>query len=174
MATNLTNTSTLLSVSEYLKLADQRTVARLVSDTGEAVTAGSLTSDANLAKALLAATGEIEAACLVGGRYSPTDLAGLTGAAQAYLHTLVADITTIRLYRRRPDLEVPEKLAKEISEKLKALSIGVAVFGTQEAVDAGVINSPKMTEDKVRERAEVSLTAARLFGRRAAWNEQSE
>jgi len=175
MVTPLTNSTSLLPVAAYLARCDKRTVARLCSDTGTAIADGALASDPNLAAALLDATGAVEAACLVSGRYSPTDLAALTGAAQAHLYRLLSRLTTLFLWERRPDLEMPmPPLIKEALDELELIRKGERLFGTVEAVDAGVVQSPKMTEAKVRDRAEVSYQSRRLFGNRAAWSDQDE
>ncbi len=70
-----------LLVDDDTRLADQATVA----------------ADSTLGTLLLAASGEIEAALLTNGKYTPTDLQTLTGASQCYLQKLTADLAFWRL-----------------------------------------------------------------------------
>lgn len=100
--------TTLLPAAEFLKRADQRTVAKLCSDTDEAVEAGALAADPNLAAALLAASGDVEAALVSTGRYTAAQLQALTGTALAALYDLIAPFAVVKLYDRRPDRKPPD------------------------------------------------------------------
>lgn len=163
-----TNATTLLPVSEFLKRADWRNVGDLVSDAGTRGTQASLTSDANLAAALLGATGEMEATCSAGNRYQPADLAALTGATLAYLYDLLATMTLVRLVRRRPDLKrpIPEEY-EAVKKTLAALREGEWVFGTQEAMSAGNVSEAVETPSQVEQRNGLVIQAGRFFGRRS-------
>lgn len=165
--TPLTNSSTLLTAAEFLKRIDKRTVADLVSDTGEAVDVSTLSADANLNAALLDATGEVEASGMKGGRYRPEDLAALTGAARARLHRMVARLTLVYLYERRPDKGPPAELLKVVDEQLDLLRQGEAVFGTDETHDASTMDHEVETSHDVEARNGTTFQAARFFGRRS-------
>ena len=66
---------------------------------------------ARLVKLLLASSGEVESACLVGKRYTPEDLQSLTGAGAEYLRKLTADLAFWRLAQRRTPMSAdPEQV----------------------------------------------------------------
>lgn len=173
MSTAFSNATSYLSTAEFLKRCDVRTVAQLCSDDGTEIDHTALLTNANLLAALLDASGAVESACLRGARYSPTDLAGLTGAAQGYLFRLIGRLTTCYIWERRPDLSSePPAYYKATLDALSNLEKGVAIFGIQEVADAGILTTERILPPIVEQRNEVSLQAQRLFGRRAAWFEQ--
>lgn len=132
-----------------LAFVDWRLVAELCSDDNTLIPKGDLVIDPadptltnpnpNLAAALLAASGELEAACLVGGRYAAADLKALTGASADYLRMIVAYLALGRLRQRRgifDDAEHPQvKEARAIVEQLKE---GGSIFAFVEVSEAGV------------------------------------
>jgi phage gp36-like protein len=118
---------------------DWRQLGDLVADDGEQVTEGDLLVDPRLQAALDDASGEIDAALLVGGRYSVADLAGLTGDAAKYLARITCEIAVFNLQLRRFDLdakklEVIEKLRERLLEPLRT---GKNIFGLDEKIAAG-------------------------------------
>lgn len=162
-----TNSATLLSAAEFLKRCDLRTVADLCSDTDEPVAEASLAADPNLAAALLDATGEVEAAAMRGGRYTPADLAALTGATQARMRRMIARITMGLLYERRPDKGEPAASYKLALEQLELLRQGEMIFGTVEAADAQIQDHEVENAATVEARNGTSFIARRYFGRRS-------
>lgn len=165
--TPLTSSTTYLGVSEFLKRADARTVGDLVSDDGTRVASSSLSGNANLAAALLDASGEVEAAAMKGARYTPADLAALTGAGQARLYRLVTRLTLVYLYERRPDgREKPSGLLDDVTRQLQELRDGVMIFGTTETADAQVMEATTETAQDVVNRDGTVFQAGRYFGRR--------
>lgn len=168
MATSRTSSTSYCSASELLKRVDRRTVARLCSDTTTPVVDAQLEGNANLDAALLGASGEVEAACLVGERYSPTDLALLEGAALAFLQDIVAGLAITRLYRRRPNPEMKEPaIAAEARAMLQQIRDGERIFGTDEHADAGVMQHDLMTQQDFETRFDRITAAEEYFGRRA-------
>lgn len=165
--TVITSATTYCPVSEFLKRVDARVVGDLVSDSGERVASGSLASDANLAAILLDASGMVEAACLVSGRYTPTDLASLTGASLRFLYRLVSDLTLGMLVQRRPDRKYPIPPQYELAMKwLDRLESGERIFGFQEQMDAGVVDHTVETADIVNDRQMTTTHAQRFFSTR--------
>jgi phage gp36-like protein len=119
---------------------DARSIQQLVSDTGTPVLPSELTTDVKLIAALDDAEGEVTANLLVGGRYTTTELAALTGTALAYLKYIICNIAMLHLLGRRPAINA--KLYEQLKElretHLKALQDGHAIFGgNDEDADAG-------------------------------------
>lgn len=162
-----TSATTYLSAAEYLKRADLRTVGDLCSDTGSRIASGALPSDANLAAALLDASGLVEQACLVTSRYLPVDLAALTGAAQGALFRLLSRLTTCLLFERRPDLEMKQPWLWEwTEEQLQKLRDGERIFGFVESEGAGLPTITTETATEVEARNGISVQVERMWGRR--------
>ncbi len=112
------------------------------------------TSDpgAVLLEILLGASGELESACLIGDRYSPTDLGALTGSGLQRLTKLVADLAFWTLaQRRQPSSADPEKVpgAKQALAELDRLRNGERIFGLQESANAGLpdVSEPEPTRN---------------------------
>lgn len=153
--------------SDLVKTHDRHDIGAYASDEGTELTlAQILAPDPVVVSALLRASGDVERACLAGGRYTTTDLAVLTGAAKATLVGLVCDLAYYRLAKRRlPDAT---KVAgyEEAQQMLKDLREGVAVFGISNVIEAGTVSSiDLMTDSKGREKR-VTEMARRLFGQR--------
>lgn len=126
------------------------------------------TSDAGamLVRFLKLASGEIESACLVGQRYTPSDLAALTGAGAELLKKLTADLCFYRLTeRRQPASSDPKQIpgAASALTTLQMLESGERVFPFTETADAGIgpdVVEPRPSEDGPM----VVRRAAKLFG----------
>lgn len=113
---------------------------------------------------LLAASGEIESACLVGDRYEPLDLQAMTGAGLEYLKRLTADLAFWRLsQRRQPNTGDPKSVpgAEQALEELRRLRDGEAVFGLRESAEAGL---PEVVTPDVLKGPQTVVIANRLFG----------
>lgn len=172
---------------------DVRIIADLLSDTGTPIGVIADTdpiqvdpvvvaANTDLAKMLKAASGKLESAVLIGGRYTPGDLILLTGADparaemadanQAYLIAeIVAGIVIPMLYRRRPNITMPKlDIVEDSKEYLAALANGMAVLGLQQSIDAGRAEEQIETVVDVARRNEASWQARRAFGRRAKWD----
>lgn len=140
-----------VSNTQFLTRYDSRTVAQLVSDTG--TPAGSLSTDANLQQALEDATGEILMSALKGGRYSEADLLALLVADGSgnisrtgnYLQRLTCDLAFYYLVLRRGNDVDEYPQAEKAAKQLEALERGEKVFGVQDAIDAGVAQSPAIS-----------------------------
>jgi phage gp36-like protein len=151
---------------------DQVMVGTLAVDEGMTpLTVDQITDEVNpnptIAQALLTASGQVESWCLRGERYAPTDLAALTGASQAMLIELVADLAFYRLGKRRwkdPVKECPGY--KEAMETLKALGEGTAIFSFQESAEAGNMQSFDLKYNSQGQRQRITDKARPFFGRR--------
>lgn len=119
---------------------------------------------------LMEASGELESACIAGKRYSPTDLAGLTGAGLTLLQALTAHLAFWRLQQRRQPVSAdPNKVpgALQALTMLELLRSGERIFPTVEAADAGLPDTVDTTiNNPFRERRVVNQSR-RFFGVRS-------
>jgi phage gp36-like protein len=94
-----------------------------------------------VAAALLDASGEIDVALQAGGRYTPAQLASLTGNSAYHLKRIACDIAMALLFRRRPSIrpDIAETLLKQSTEHLDRLREGENVFGIPEVIEAGTL-----------------------------------
>lgn len=163
-----TNASSYLSVAEFLKRFDWRVVADLVSDDGTRLAEASLPANTNLLAILDDASGDVESAAMMGGKYSAADLAALTGVSQKKLFRIIADLAICYLYERRPDREMKSPASMDRTQAwLEKLVEGTRIFGFQETVDASVLDHDTETTDHVEARNLPTYIARRMFGTRA-------
>lgn len=130
--------------TEFLKRYDARIVGDLVRDSGEQATSAELLDDVNLQAALDDASGDIDAALMVGERYTPTELDSLTGNSQTLLIRMCCDIAMAFLLRRRPSKDADKDTARlELAERhLNRLRDGEQVFFRGDEFDhAGVLDT---------------------------------
>lgn len=119
---------------------DWREIGDLVSDNGEQVDRAELSSDVNLAAALDDASGEVDSALLVGGNYTPDQLAELTGNSLARLKHLVCMIAIANLLNRRPmaNWERFKEIMDQVKESLEQLRRGENILNVPGKADAGL------------------------------------
>ena len=120
---------------------------------------------ARLFQFLLLGSGEVESACSVASRYTPLDLAALTGASAVLLQELTAARAMWGMYKRlRPGSARPEEVpgVKESMEMLKSLRDGEALFTFSESMAAGN-PSVKPAQPQQLLTANVVQRASRLF-----------
>jgi len=162
--------------ADFLKRKDWRTVADYCADDDvRSATAAALLADAtkmaNLQAALDDAAGMVEGAALAGNRYTPADLAALTGVGRAFLLRLIADLAMGLLVERRPDKKLPVPPSFERAQaELEDLRFGKLIFGLQEAADAGQMDLDAETEVQATDRNLTSTQCQRFFGRRGNRN----
>lgn len=167
-----TSASGYATTDDLLARYDRRTVAKLASDDGQPLADTALPTAGPVVAALLGGSGEVEAACLKGQRYRPTDLAALTGSTKEYLLQLVCDLAFERLRRRRPNPGVePAPAFKEAREALEQLATGARLFGTIQHEEAGLPASEVETAVQVEARNLGTAIAERYWSRRG--NRQS-
>jgi hypothetical protein len=168
MPTVLTSSTPYCTAVLFTTFHDWRHAADLLADDDTRL-ADEATVQANtkLEKFLMVASGVVESACLVSGRYKPADLTALTGATQAILQQLVADLAFWLMTRRRwPDTK-PQDVpgAGDALELLERLRLGERIFGLQEVADAGLATTTDMAPaNSVYEVDRVSVQANRFFG----------
>ena len=164
-----------MSELQYCARADCRTVADLVSDNGLRVggpgtTPQDLVGNVNLLAALIDASGDLEAVCLIGGRYHQTDLAQIAAAtgtgAQGKMFRVLARMTTLLLWERRLDRAVPQDLARQVAEDKQRLAAGDDIFGSLTHEAAGLPAVRVENGADVRRRHLADTRAHRFFGRR--------
>ncbi len=128
------------TADNMISFFDSRTLGDLVSDDGDRVAAGSLANDSNMTAALQAASGRIISAIGVGGRYTRSDLEGLTGEQASYLAYLTCCCAYWILWQRRTWTDAyrdqMESAKQRNDEALKMLKAGSEIFEIQSNVDA--------------------------------------
>lgn len=158
------------SGADFLLWYDIRTVKECLSDDDLAtpISDGAVPTNPKLVAILQGASGKLEAAVMMGGKYTPTDLATLTGNSLSWMKSIVADLAAPKVLGRRftefPDFQ---KRLEEAEGVLVALSKGELIFGLQENVDAGILDSYVETPTDVEEREMITYQARQYFGRRA-------
>lgn len=118
---------------------DARTVGDLASDNDDQVSVFEIPTDPVIAVALEDASGLIEAALSVGGRYTASDLEGLTGNSLSHLIRVCCDIAMANLYARRPgyNLEKVDKFQQIADKHLERLRTGENIFNLEDHREAG-------------------------------------
>ncbi len=173
-STPLSSATSYCTIAQFLQLNDARRVGELLLDTGaraeaEAILAGSsgLPESSVTNQVLNASSGEIEAACMVGGRYKPADLQAMTGVSANFLASLVSDLAMGRLLRRRKAEAMMTASEKEARRHLTALQDGKEIFGLQEQQDAGLPPDPETISVDFDSHNLATRQAQRLFGWRS-------
>jgi phage gp36-like protein len=136
--------------ADLISRKDRNDVGQLCGDDKRVVSPVDLTTNQPCLDALADASGDIEAALLVGNRYTVADLTTLTGNSLALLKRICCDIAMSLLLDRRPGWN-PAK-SKEIrdlaNDRLERLRKGENTFNIQASLDAGepVVDGPTMME----------------------------
>lgn len=154
---------------QFLDRYDVRTVAQCLPDTNADMDLLQVAASTRLKKLLMGSSGRLEAAALKGGKYTPADLALLTACNMGeWIADIVADLAAPKVLGRR-FMEFADYAArlKEATDVLSALADGEAIFGLQETIDAGVLNSQVETPAEVEARNMITLQADRYFGTRS-------
>lgn len=118
---------------------DSRDLGDLASDSNATVSETALKSDRKVLAALADASGEIDAALLVGNRYTPMELANVTGFSKSHLTRITCDIAAARIMARRMGRDVEKvKAMNELAEgHLERLRKGENVFNLTDQKSAG-------------------------------------
>lgn len=124
--------SSYLTAAEFLKRADTRTVARLISDSDTAVASGSVATNDNLIAALKSASGRFEAAYLSNTNHTLAGLQAIIdedGVAANYIYEILTRLTLYYLYQRRPNMELPRPdYFKGLDWDMQAIAFGNSVL----------------------------------------------
>lgn len=169
--TPLSGDNSYCEASAFCDRYDWRTLAQYLSDTDTPLASRNDVEDSTILEILLKeASGMVEAAAMLGERYSPDDLSSLTGNSKELLCRIVSDLTIGKVIQRRPDLTSPPfKGVQDAMEFLGALSRGELIFGFEETSDAGHMDHEIEDIDDVIAQRLPSWRARRLFWRRNRW-----
>jgi len=128
--------------SDLLARYDAREIGDLVADDGEQIGAAALATDTNVLAALSDASGQIEAALVVGNRYTASALEGLTGNSLALLKRITCMLAICHLMDRRPAGygDAAEKRQEQALDYLERLRNGENVFNLSDQKDAGEVD----------------------------------
>jgi hypothetical protein len=149
--------ATYITVAELVEAYDRRILADLSSDSG--IDRGELDStNPILSNVIERASADVEAAALVGGRYTTTVLADLQTADDWTLKGLVADLALLHLHDRRgsaPSTSLQERF-KRASDMLEKLGEGKVVFNNAGTIDAG---TPEVLVISAGDRANLKMVS---------------
>lgn len=122
--------------SDLVNRLELPTIQRLISDDGHDVPEEDLATDDKLLAALEDASGDVEAAMLVGKRYSVEDLERLTGNSLATLKRITCTIALAYLLERRPTvhLEQSQRYLERAQQYLEQLRAGARIFNVEDNV----------------------------------------
>lgn len=178
MATVASGISSYASINDLLNRFDLRPLAQLLSDTGVPLTQTQISASVSATAILQEASGILEAASVVGGRYTITltqnDLQTIatsgTNTAQ-FLIGIVCAMAYAMIWERRPEWlgGDPERAGwrvKAAMEWLDKIRDGQWIFGTLEGQNAGVFNDVIETEQVIQQQQGIVFTARPLFGTR--------
>lgn len=143
-----------ITVAEFAKAFDTRTLAQLGSDSGSVGTVDE--SNTILLNAIDRASADVQSFALRGGRYSVDDLLSLQTEDDWSLKGTVASLAIGYAHRRR-GAAIPDDIQASIDraeEMLKDLAAGSRVFNDTEAIAAG---QPDNQIVSVRDRQNLSL-----------------
>lgn len=167
-------TTTFLTPAAFLLMVDAQVVAQLLA-TGEGksrrpVAESALATNERLWRALLAATGRLESACLRGERYTASDLGALTGASAAHRDKILRDFTMAELWDMREDLTPAAARLIERAERIEEqLTRGERIFSLAEVQEAGLpasVEDARLDPDQHERNQGPTVILRRYFGRR--------
>lgn len=115
---------------------------------------------------LLDASGMIDVNLATGGRYSPTDLEGLTGNSVYHLKRITCDVAMGLLLQRRTDMkyqDLAEKVVAGSKQHLMALARGENIFGITSVQDAGMMDHQTISATTIDNRNLLTSRMSRYF-----------
>ena len=155
------------TIGELLDRYDARIIAQWLSDNERQLSHADVLASTRLTELLQDASGWVESACLVGQRYTPDDLAALTGNSKRFLTRLVADLTIGMVRSRRAHNEdAPMPQFEQALETLNRLRLGERIFGLQGNMTAGNPTSEFLKESDIETTNLATFQASRYFGMR--------
>jgi hypothetical protein len=149
---------------------DKRWLAQLISDAGAPVGGDPFADSVVLPSLILAAGGEVESACLVGGKYTPDDLNNLLANSKQLLIRIIAGLVVKQGRERRMYVEDEKRqnlpIARFAQTQLDLIRKGERIFSVAAVQDARTMSSrdeslpARVVRDGITERNH------RYFGRR--------
>lgn len=171
--TPASSTTSYCTGAEAVKFFDVTFLGQLLVDDGTVVAPADVAADPNLAAELNAASGEVEASILCGGRYRPADLMLLRTpptVGGTYLAKIVATIAIWNLMERRdPMVHMPDRVARCL-EAMERLRGGENIFDFDEVQAAGNAETVRFDGTWDTRQRQVTFQARRLFGTDRCWN----
>jgi len=168
--TSYTTPAQLLALFDYRQIADLCRDGNGMPATRLALMDSTTTAGGILAAILLRASGIVEAACTVGKRYTPADLAVLTGASRQHLVALVAGLAMVELSERRwklSNMAGNPPRDERAAAQLEKLRLGEHVFGLVENQEAAQrMDGVRLEDVDPTEPPGIIERARRYFGNR--------
>lgn len=154
--------------ADLIKRYDVDVIGTLCQDDREEIDRDVIATHENVLTALMDASGEIDVKLLSGGRYTPAQLAALTGNSQSLLKKVCCAIAMANLFERRTTSayeELAEKVAKQSREYLKALASGENVFGIEELIsgEAAILSVDTVQAVEIENRRLITGRMSRYF-----------
>lgn len=128
------------SSSDMVTRIREQTLMDLVTDTGDRPESAALLTDAKLLAALADASAVIDAALVVGRRYTPDQLEALTGSSQNLLKRMTCEIALAFLLERNPGYsnDLYERYESIRERYLTRLQQGVDMFNLDAELNASL------------------------------------
>lgn len=165
--TSVSSASAYAAVTDLKVWKQWQHMADWLSTDGTRGSESQFNSNAAALTHLKAASGLLEAACLKGGRYTPTDLAALTGNSMELLKRIVCWLAIASMSRFKTRTKGDDEEIHWAQDVLQALADGERIFAFQETMDAGIPDNVQMAPPNSQQEADrVSVQAERLFGQR--------
>lgn len=113
-----------------LVFRDEHFIGELITDDGRQLTRDEIVTNTILLSILATAEGEVEAALLSGGRYTPSTLALINSASKAFLVKVICIVAFADLLERRPEInmQAAEGYRKQANDYLEDLRKGKNLF----------------------------------------------
>jgi phage gp36-like protein len=118
------------TAAQWLERHDARMIAQLVGDDNVEISRIDLQTDEVVLALLDDATGEMDVALKSAGRYSDTNLSGLTGSMLNHRVRICCDIAMSLAFDRRPGFEpeIADRHHAKAAELLEKLRTGANIF----------------------------------------------
>jgi len=165
MTTPISTSIPYATPSDIREAHDFRQAGDLIADDGTRVTtAATFDASSKVNKALMTASGMVEASCMRGNKYSLQDLQSLNGAAKYLLADIVVELAWWKLYGRRVPRQAMPPEALWAFSMLDALESGAKIFPLQEQADAGNPTNGFMTQQEMQTLNLATRQARRFYG----------
>lgn len=158
--------SSYATIADFAARYDVRALGGLTQDDNTRASAGQVAASDVVQQMLDDASGLVEAACLVGRRYGPDDLAALTGNSRKFLVRIVCDLAYGLLRQRRGAPDPPTPAYAQAVQNLGDLRAGALIFGFVETERAGLAANHQLLLSEIRATFRPSLLLRRCFGSR--------
>lgn len=156
------------TAAELKPYIDKRVLAALLSDTGTPLTGDPFTDSVNLPSILLAASGTLESACLVGAKYTADELDNLPAASKQHMIRILAGLVMDTLRNRRTEFSTGDKEVRGASwaeKQIVMLRNGHRIFSIASVQDARAGTQTRDESPTARaNRRDIVVRNSRYFG----------